>query len=77
MCIRDSSSIEHLFALIDGAEAQGVNVVVHAFLDGRDTPPKSAGGYLAKTIQHLGTRGIVGTVSGRYWACLLYTSRCV
>ncbi len=68
MCIRDSSSIEHLFALIDGAEAQGVNVVVHAFLDGRDTPPKSAGGYLAKTIQHLGTRGIVGTVSGRYWA---------
>jgi len=62
------SSIEHLFALIDGAEAQGVNVVVHAFLDGRDTPPKSAGGYLAKTIQHLGTRGIVGTVSGRYWA---------
>jgi 2,3-bisphosphoglycerate-independent phosphoglycerate mutase len=62
------SSIEHLFALIDGAEAQGVNVVVHAFLDGRDTPPQSAGGYLAKTMEHLGTRGTIGTVSGRYWA---------
>lgn len=62
------SSIEHLFALIDGAEAAGVQIVVHAFLDGRDTPPKSAGGYLAKTVEHLGTRGSVGTISGRYWA---------
>ena len=68
------SSIEHLFALIDGAEKAGVRVVVHAFLDGRDTSPKSAGGYLAKTIEHLthaggaGVRGVIGTISGRYWA---------
>jgi 2,3-bisphosphoglycerate-independent phosphoglycerate mutase len=62
------SSIQHLFALIDGAEKAGVQVVVHAFLDGRDTPPKSAGGYLAKTLEHLGSRGVIGTVSGRYFA---------
>jgi 2,3-bisphosphoglycerate-independent phosphoglycerate mutase len=62
------SSIQHLFALIDGAEAAGVQVVVHAFLDGRDTPPKSAPGYLAKTLEHLGNRGTIGTIAGRYWA---------
>lgn len=62
------SSIEHLFALIDGAEKQGVSVVLHAFMDGRDTAPKSGAGFLAKTQEHLGTRGIVGTVSGRYFA---------
>jgi 2,3-bisphosphoglycerate-independent phosphoglycerate mutase len=62
------SSIEHLFALVDGAEAEGVRVVLHAFLDGRDTPPRSAGGYLAKTLEHLGDRGTIGTISGRYYA---------
>ncbi len=66
------SSIEHLFALIDGAEAEGVPVVVHAFLDGRDTPPKSGAGYLAKTREHLAhggkAKGVVGTIVGRYWA---------
>jgi 2,3-bisphosphoglycerate-independent phosphoglycerate mutase len=62
------SSIEHLFALIDGAEKAGVLVALHAFLDGRDTPPKSAGGYLAKTLDHLGMRGTIATISGRYWA---------
>ncbi|MBI2393264.1 MAG: 2,3-bisphosphoglycerate-independent phosphoglycerate mutase [Deltaproteobacteria bacterium] len=62
------SSIEHLFALIDGAEREGVRVVLHAFLDGRDTPPKSGGGYLARTMAHLGDRGVVGTIAGRYFA---------
>jgi len=37
------SSTKHLLALIDMAKQQGVEkVYVHAFLDGRDTPPKSA-----------------------------------
>jgi 2,3-bisphosphoglycerate-independent phosphoglycerate mutase len=62
------SSIEHLFALIDGAEKQGVTVVLHAIMDGRDTAPKSGAGFLAKTVQHLGSRGSVGTISGRYFA---------
>ena len=44
--------------------------MVHAFLDGRDTPPQSAKGYLA-TIQAAMDRlgvGRFGVVSGRYYA---------
>ena len=62
------SSLEHLFALIDVAAARGVQVVVHAFLDGRDTPPKSALGFLAALAVRLEGKGVVGTVSGRYFA---------
>ena len=31
----------HLYALIDLAKSEGVDVCVHAFMDGRDTPPQS------------------------------------
>jgi 2,3-bisphosphoglycerate-independent phosphoglycerate mutase len=62
------SSLEHLFALIDAAHFHDIPVVVHAFLDGRDTPPKSAAGYLEKLEAHLERKGVIGTVSGRYWA---------
>jgi len=62
------SSLEHLLALIDAAAGEGVQVVVHAFLDGRDTPPRSALGYLATLEKKLEGKGAVGTVSGRYWA---------
>lgn len=62
------SHINHLFALIDGAHARGVSVVVHAFLDGRDVQPGTAPGYLEQLEAHLAGKGIIGTVSGRYWA---------
>src|SRR5262249_29148335 len=62
------SSLVQLLALIDLAEAAGVKVVVHAFLDGRDVQPKAAPGYLARVREHLGAKGVLGTVSGRYWA---------
>ena len=62
------SSLEHLLALIDVAAEAGVRVVVHAFLDGRDTPPKSAQGYLARVVAHLEGKGVIGTVAGRFWA---------
>jgi 2,3-bisphosphoglycerate-independent phosphoglycerate mutase len=62
------SSLTHLFALIDAAHAHGVSVVVHAFLDGRDVQPGTAPGYLERLEQHLEGKGIIGTVSGRYWA---------
>ncbi len=62
------SSLKHLFALIDVAYAEEVPVVVHAFLDGRDTPPKSAGGYLDLLERHLELKGVIGTISGRYYA---------
>jgi 2,3-bisphosphoglycerate-independent phosphoglycerate mutase len=63
------SSLTHLLALVDMAHVAGVPVVVHAFLDGRDVQPGTAPGYLAKVAEHLGgSKGVIGTVSGRYWA---------
>ncbi len=62
------SSLTHLFALVDVAHEAGVQVVVHAFLDGRDTPPRSAVGYLEALSRRLDGKGVVGTVSGRYYA---------
>ncbi len=61
------SHIGQLFALIDAAHAKGVPVVVHAFLDGRDVQPGTAPGYLTQLEQHLVGKGVIGTVSGRYW----------
>jgi 2,3-bisphosphoglycerate-independent phosphoglycerate mutase len=65
------SSLDHVEALIDVACAAGVALVVDAFLDGRDTPPSSAGAYLARLEQHLAAHGrhdAVATISGRYYA---------
>jgi len=64
------SSLTHLLAIIDLAHARGVPVVVHAFLDGRDVQPGTAPGYIAKLEEKLegGKKGIIGVVSGRYWA---------
>ena len=43
--------------------------VLHALLDGRDTPPRSGEGYLARIVPHLdAAHGCVATVIGRYWA---------
>ncbi len=60
----------HLYALIELAKKIGVDAVVHAFLDGRDTPPTSGKKYiemLVNKIKEIGW-GRVGTVSGRYYA---------
>lgn len=64
------SSLTQLFALIEAAYREEVPVVVHCFLDGRDTPPKSAGGYLAQleAVLEGGKKGVIGTISGRYYA---------
>jgi 2,3-bisphosphoglycerate-independent phosphoglycerate mutase len=62
------SSLEHLFALIDAAHFEQIPVVVHAFLDGRDTPPKSAWRYLERLLGVLEGKGVIGTLSGRYYA---------
>jgi len=61
------SSIAHLFALIDLANARSVAVVVHAFLDGRDVQPRTAPGYLERLEHHLRGKGVIGTVAGRYY----------
>ncbi len=60
----------HLLALAKTIGGAGVTVFFHAFLDGRDTPPQSAGDYL-KTIQDglAGTPGArLATLCGRYYA---------
>ncbi|MEO7096597.1 MAG: 2,3-bisphosphoglycerate-independent phosphoglycerate mutase [Polyangiales bacterium] len=69
------SSLDHALALIDGIAAESVPIVVHAFLDGRDTPPKSAHRFLEKLNAHLESKrlgdqpiGRVGTICGRYFA---------
>jgi len=57
----------HIARLAEVIGAAGVPVAVHAFLDGRDTPPKSALGYLAD-FQAAAPAAPIVTVSGRYYA---------
>ncbi len=61
----------HLYALLRMAKQNGVErAFVHAFLDGRDTPPDSAAGYIEQLQQKMREYGIgkIATVSGRYYA---------
>lgn len=61
----------HLHAMVDLAMQQGAKrVYVHAFLDGRDTPPKSAEPSIAKLDEHLKQKGVgrVASLVGRYYA---------
>ena len=60
-----------ILAMLDLAARQGVErIAVHAFLDGRDTPPQSA----RASLQRLGAKcaalanAFIATVSGRYYA---------
>jgi 2,3-bisphosphoglycerate-independent phosphoglycerate mutase len=62
---------DHLFALLEMARREGLSrVAVHAFTDGRDTPPTSGIGYLqtleAKTREY--GVGEIATIQGRYYA---------
>ena len=62
---------EHLEGLLRTARDRGLRrVFVHAFLDGRDTPPASGAGYLEKLQAFMGELGLgkVAVVSGRYYA---------
>lgn len=65
------SHINHIITLLQLAKEKNVKeVYVHAFLDGRDVPPKSAVGYvetLEKAIEEIGV-GKIATVSGRYYS---------
>ena len=62
----------HLEALVRMAEREGVaRIHVHAFLDGRDTPPQSALGYMEAFCEFLrreAPHARVATVSGRFYA---------
>ena len=58
---------DHIVALVKAA--LGVPVFVHAFLDGRDTPPKSARGFLEKFLSDIaGLPGVrLATLAGRFY----------
>ncbi len=68
---RVHSSMEHLFALIEASAAVNVPIAIHAFLDGRDTPPRSAIGYaerLDAKLCSVDRAGSIADVTGRYYA---------
>jgi 2,3-bisphosphoglycerate-independent phosphoglycerate mutase len=60
---------DHIVALARVLDNAGVGVRIHAFLDGRDTPPQSASGFMEKFLADLAhTRDVsVATVGGRYY----------
>ena len=61
----------HIFAMLELAQRAGVaKVAVHAFLDGRDMPPKSAQPSLQALQDKCDTLGNaqIATISGRYYA---------
>ena len=64
------SSLEHVMALIKLAADKGLKkVYVHAFLDGRDTPPQSACTFLEKVEEELKKYNLppIATIIGRYY----------
>jgi 2,3-bisphosphoglycerate-independent phosphoglycerate mutase len=62
---------EQIFAMLEMAKRRGVaTVAVHAFLDGRDTPPRSARASLERLEAKCAELpdAFIATVSGRYYA---------
>jgi 2,3-bisphosphoglycerate-independent phosphoglycerate mutase len=61
----------HLYAILEMAKREGVhNVLVHAFMDGRDTLPTNGAVYMQQLLQKMRELncGRVASVSGRYYA---------
>ena len=61
----------HLYGLLEMAKKEGLEkVYVHCFLDGRDTPPQSAKGFVEDLEAEMAKIGVgkIATVSGRYYA---------
>ena len=61
---------KHLLAVIELAKRHEVPVAIHAWLDGRDTPPKSGLAFMEELLQTVrpSDRQTVSTVIGRYYA---------
>ena len=65
------SHIRHLFALLEFAKRRDFeDVYVHCFLDGRDTPPASAEGYIMQLEEKMKEKevGRIASISGRFYA---------
>lgn len=64
------SSMVHIKALAKMAKDNGVTrLYLHAFMDGRDTPPRSGAEYMREMVAYFNELGLgrVATVSGRYY----------
>ncbi|HEY8179519.1 MAG TPA: 2,3-bisphosphoglycerate-independent phosphoglycerate mutase [Candidatus Limnocylindria bacterium] len=62
---------EHIEAMVELAHREGLpadRVLLHAFTDGRDTPPRSAARLMPALAARLAGRATIATVSGRYYA---------
>lgn len=64
------SHLDHLYALIDiGLSLHVKKIFIHAFMDGRDTPPSSGLGYIKQLESFLHGKPVrIATVCGRFWA---------
>ena len=65
------SHIDHLLSMLQMAAQQGLQrIYIHAFLDGRDTPPISAVPYLAAVEDKIKALGVgkIASVSGRFYS---------
>jgi 2,3-bisphosphoglycerate-independent phosphoglycerate mutase len=63
--------LEHLYGILRQAKAEGITeVFIHAFTDGRDTPPQSGAGYIQQVEAHCREIGVgkIASVCGRFWA---------
>ncbi len=64
------ASLTHLSALLELAKLEGLgHVYLHAFTDGRDTPPHSGADFLEQIIAKMHDIGVgrIATVGGRYY----------
>ncbi len=62
------SHSDHMYALLDLANAQGVEPILHIITDGRDTPPESSLDFLARLEAYQREKDVVvASVSGRYY----------
>ena len=62
---------EHIVAMAELAHRAGLppdQVLLHAFTDGRDTPPRSADRFLPELERRMAGQARLATVTGRYWA---------
>ncbi len=64
------SHIDHLKGLISTLDKDGCkDVFIHAFMDGRDTDPKSGLGFIKELQNHLdNATGTIASICGRYFA---------
>ena len=65
------SHITHVYGILEMAKKMGLeNVYVHAFLDGRDTPPASGKDFVAELETKMAEIGVgkIASLSGRYYA---------